>query len=90
MSVLLSDQLKATRALLQRRSAVGLFLLPCTLAILIRRFNTLVALAEEQEAELRLTLVTAKDLEDGEGAKILRFPRRLVLITSAINEREQS
>lgn len=83
MNGLLSDHLKATRDALQRRSAFGLIMMPIAAATFIRRFNTFVALAEEQEEELRIANRRAVDIDSlPAGATILRFPRRLVLVTS--------
>lgn len=82
MSGLLSDHLKATRDALQRRSAFGLIMMPIAAATFIRRFNTFVALAEEQEEELRLVNRRAVDIDSLPAeATIIRFPRRLVLVT---------
>lgn len=82
MTALLSDHLKAVRGVFVSRRGCGLFMLPCALAKLIKRFNTLVALAEEQEEELRLAKARAFDFDDlPQGATILRFPRRLVIIS---------
>ncbi|WP_160012495.1 hypothetical protein [Rhizobium sp. 18055] len=82
MTDLLSDHLKVTRDALQNRSAFGLFMMPIVAASFIRRFNTFVALAEEQEEELRLAKTRRLDLDSlPEGATILRFPRRLVVIS---------
>ncbi|MBB3963519.1 hypothetical protein [Rhizobium metallidurans] len=82
MTALLSDHLKAIRDTLKSRRSCGLFMLPCLLAKFIKRFNTLIALAEEQEAELRLAKARALEFDDlPQGATILRFPRRLVIIS---------
>lgn len=81
---LLSDHLKVTRDHLKLRKSVGLFMMPGRLSKLIQRFNTLIAMAENQEEELRLAL-TQRDLDELPNATILRFPRRLVIVTSPRN-----
>ncbi|MCB5204222.1 hypothetical protein LH464_17285 [Neorhizobium sp. T786] len=88
MTALLSDHLRATREGLRRKQTCGLFLLPFALGSLIRRINTLIALAEQQEEELRLAKSQSFELDDlaEGGTTILRFPTRIVFVPGSNNE----
>lgn len=88
---LLSDHLRATRDALREKGTIGLFFLPGRFGSLLKRFNTLIRLAENQEEELRIALanndtaLTRRDVETLPTGTILRFPTRLVIVTSAGN-----
>lgn len=74
MNTALSDNLKATRASLQGRAGLRLFLRPCEVRNLIKRFNTFIALAEDLEDDLHLAEL--RDLRDQahKGAVVVRGP----------------
>ncbi|MFD1330229.1 hypothetical protein [Mycoplana ramosa] len=73
MNTHLSDHLKATRDKLKSRERFGLFLTPCGIRKLVKRFNTFVALAEELEDELHLQELRAHAARR-QSAEIVPFP----------------
>ncbi|MEY9717884.1 hypothetical protein ABIA22_000374 [Sinorhizobium fredii] len=80
VDTLLSDHLKATRDSLKIRGVFGLFLVPCAVRSLVKRFNTFIALAEELEDDLHLARLKLGAETFPSSAMILRFPTRIVIV----------
>lgn len=80
MNTALSDLLKSTRASLQGRMGLRLFLRPCEVRNLVKRFNTFVALAEDLEDDLHLReLRDLRDQAQRDGT-VVRFPGRTIVL----------
>ncbi|WP_411035725.1 hypothetical protein [Shinella sp. BYT-45] len=80
MNTALSDLLKVTQASLRGRAGLRLFLRPCEVRNLVKRFNTFIALAEDLEDDLHLREL--RDFRDQAqaGGHIVRFPGRTLVL----------
>ena len=81
MNTALSDLLKTTRASLQGRSGLSLFLRPCEVRNLVKRFNTFVAMAEDLEDDLHLRELRDHRDRAHTGGVVVGFPGVSVIVT---------
>lgn len=83
MNTALSDLLKTTRASLQGRTGLRLYLRPCEVRNLVKRFHTFIAMAEDLEDDLHLReLRDIRDQAQRDGT-VVRFPGRTIILAPA-------
>lgn len=80
MNTALSDLLKETRASLQGRIGLRLFLRPVEVRNLEKHFNSFIALAEDLEDELHLHELRALRDKAQSGCVVVRFPGKSLVI----------
>lgn len=80
MNTALSDFLKDTQASLRGRAGLRLFLRPCEVRNLVKRFSTFIAMAEDLEDDLHLHELRNRRDRAQAGNVVVGFPGVAVVV----------